>query len=172
MQTPESTLIRESLCAWSCTYWIMDTDLLGRKYSALDLLGMMCPGLVVFLATHVTALSISKDHKKCSFGPLAFPFHGLHLQLQQPPFSSIQHVPWSYPRMETAEITTICVWIPFSFTPKAIHDWLTTSFSLAQESSNFFWKGPEGNVWGFMNHMVSVTMTHPGLCSGKVANNM
>lgn len=69
----------------------MDPDLLGRKYSALDLLLTACPGFTGFLATHVasTALDMSKDYEKCSSDPPAFPFHGLHLQLQQFSFSYI-----------------------------------------------------------------------------------
>lgn len=60
----------------------------------------------------------------------------------------------------------------FSFTSKAVHDWPTTSFSLAQESPDFFRKGPEGDVLGLRNPMVSVTMTHFGLCSGKITNTV
>ena len=93
--------------------------------------------------------------------PLYFLLQCLHLILQL--HASYQHCT-TLPRVFMVKF------LLFSFTPKAVHNWPTTSFLLAQESPNFFWKGTEGNVLGFVGHMVSV-MTHLCLCSEKLANN-
>lgn len=93
--------------------------------------------------------------------PLHFLLRCLHLILQL-------HA--SYQHHTTLPGISMVKFLLFSFTPKAIHNWPTTSFLLAQESPNFFWKGIEGNVLGFVGHMVSV-MTHLCHCSGKLANN-